>query len=118
MKRKTSIRLKAYVAYKRLKELHENKKTITYGELGEMIDTHYRQVGGVAGKIQDMFVEYNKEHNSKVPPLNALIVNKQTKRPGDGCNIEDPKEVLDFDYTSVFPEIEKKNFFFIRRKTI
>jgi len=115
---KRSKYMKTYVAYKRLKELHQNKKTITYGELGGMIDTHYRQVGGIAGKIQDMFVAYNKRHGAQVPPLNALVVNKRTKRPGYGCNIEDPKEVLDFDYTMVFPEIERQNFLCINIRRI
>jgi hypothetical protein len=50
----------------------------TYGELCSLLGLHPRAAGWFLGVIQ----EYCYRH--KLPPLQALVVNKKTRRPGHG----------------------------------
>jgi len=98
---------KILYVFNRLKELHKKAKTIAYSEIGGENDTHYRHVDRQAAYTQLAIQVYNKRHGTKLPHLNALIVNKQTRRPGCGCLTDNPLEVLSFEYESHYPEIEK-----------
>lgn len=54
------------------------RETITYGEIGKAIGIHHRQVGRAAGHIRDQILAPRD-----LPLLNALIVNADTRIPGD-----------------------------------
>jgi putative restriction endonuclease len=54
------------------------ERVITYGELGRSIDLHHRAVRYVLGVIQDYCL------GAQLPPLTILIVNQDTRRPGEG----------------------------------
>lgn len=50
----------------------------TYGELAKKLSLHHRAVGYFLSIIQDFC------RDRKLPPLQALVVNKQTRLPGYG----------------------------------
>lgn len=50
----------------------------TYKQIGELIGVHWRAVGWFLGEIQDYC------HRSKLPPLQALVVQSTTGLPGGG----------------------------------
>jgi len=98
---------KILYVFNRLKELHKKMQTITYGEIGEENDTHYRHINRQAAYTQLSIQVYNKRHGLQLPHLNALIVNAQTRRPGNGCLTGNPLEVFAFEYEPHYSEIEK-----------
>lgn len=98
---------KILYVFKRLKELQKKVKTITYGEIGYENGTHYRHVNKQAAYTQLAIEVYNKRHGLQLPHLNALIVNAQTRRPGNGCLTENPLEVFSCDYAPHYSEIER-----------
>jgi len=61
-----------------LVKLAEERRSITYGELAEIMGVHPRVCRYFLGLIQD--------HCSKrsLPPLQSLVVNKRTGLPGGG----------------------------------
>lgn len=104
--RRMSPSAKIRFSFRKLQELKKEMKTITYKEMGDQIDTHYRHVFRIVGLVQIAIQVYNKRHGTQVPHLNALVVNGATKRPGDGCLTENPVDVYKFDYEPVLPEID------------
>ena len=102
--------------FKRLKELKKALKTMTYKELGEEIDTHYRHVYKTASYTQFAIEVYNKHLKFDVPMLNALVVNAATRRPGNGCATENPADVFRYDYEPHYADIEKILEFIIEMK--
>jgi len=103
MKRSEKI-LKSWLE---LKTLWAKKEKISYEAMGDMIDTHYRQVGRIVGVIQSAIEVYNLRHSSHIPHINALVVNKRSQRPGGGCLTDKPSLIHTFDYTPMFNEIEQ-----------
>jgi putative restriction endonuclease len=65
-------------AWEILGSLAQRKKCITYGELGEAIGVHWRQVNHVLGLLQDYCID------NDFPPITILVVNKATGVPGTG----------------------------------
>ncbi|NLO07169.1 MAG: hypothetical protein GX131_15185 [candidate division WS1 bacterium] len=53
-------------------------ETITYGELGEQIGVHHRQVGRILGIIRDEICR----RGERAPMLNVLVVRKDQGVPG------------------------------------
>ena len=68
-------------------------KQITYGELDREIvrrglGHHVMEVqyGRPAGAIGDSLIELEEKWDESIPPLNAILVNKEDKLPGKGVN--------------------------------
>jgi hypothetical protein len=61
-----------------VRRANENGPVYTYGELCAELGLHPRSAGWLLGVIQS----YCKRN--KLPPLQALVVNKKTKLPGTG----------------------------------
>jgi len=61
-----------------LVEYAGNGQYTTYGELGERMGVHCRTCRYFLGKIQ----QYCKNNN--LPPLQSLVINKSTRKPGEG----------------------------------
>lgn len=71
----------------------QHRRTITYGHLDQEIvrrglchSVHAALYGRAAGTLGDALEETESELDLELPPLNILVVNKGTRRPGDGCN--------------------------------
>lgn len=64
-----------------LEKTAKNRKTITYSELGRMVNIPPFYIGHILFGLQ------NKLNRYPYPPLNYLVVNKQTGISGDGANI-------------------------------
>ena len=71
----------------------QHRRTITYKHLDREIvrrrlghSVHAAQYGRPAGTLGDALAETESELDLALPPLNILIVNKGTRRPGDGCD--------------------------------
>src|SRR4051812_23107914 len=68
-------------------------RPITYGEWdGEIVKrrlgqhVYALQYGHPAGVIGDACIEYAERTNSKVPPINLLVINAGKKLPGKGAD--------------------------------
>lgn len=68
---------RAYRAWPILTKRAQDRETITYGQLADMLGIHHRPIRYVLGVIQDYCIEAN------LPPLTILIVN-QSGKPGSG----------------------------------
>ncbi|MCL6272323.1 hypothetical protein M3P05_20615, partial [Sansalvadorimonas sp. 2012CJ34-2] len=71
----------------------KNGRTITYGEIDRVIvelgwghHVLHVQYGRPAGVIGDALIETEELWEDIIPPLNAIIVNAETKLPGKGVN--------------------------------
>lgn len=71
----------------------QNRRTITYKHLDQEIvrrglchSVHAAQYGKPAGTLGDALAETELELDLYLPPLNILVVNKTTRRPGVGCS--------------------------------
>lgn len=62
----------------------EKRSPQYYGTLSKAIGHNSARIGRQLGRIADIFSELSKASNKEVPLLNALVINKQSKRPGDG----------------------------------
>jgi len=72
------IRDKALLAIPELVRCAQLRETITYGDLARRIGLHHRQMRHIAGYVRDKICRPRK-----LPLLNALIVNAQTRMPGE-----------------------------------
>ena len=96
MKRRIDQRERAKTAWDILTELALNKQHTTYGGLGSRMGVHYRTCRFFLGLIQD----YCRERG--IPPLQSLVVNKASGRPGSGymaTSIEDIRGVHQSEYS-------------------
>ncbi|WP_167144533.1 hypothetical protein [Pseudomonas sp. OTU750018] len=71
----------------------KNRRTITYKHLDRELvrrglghSAHAALYGRVAGVVGDALRDTEKEEEMDLPPLNILVVNKGTRRPGTGCD--------------------------------
>lgn len=71
----------------------QHRRTITYKHLDQEIvrrglghSVHAALYGRAAGTLGDALEETEGELDLELPPLNILVVNKNTRRPGDGCD--------------------------------
>lgn len=62
----------------------EKRSPQYYGTLSKAIGHNTARIGRQLGRIADIFSELSKASNKEVPLLNALVINKQSKRPSDG----------------------------------
>ena len=69
---------KALSAFYQLKRCASGQRTITYGELGQLIGMHHRQVKTPLHNIQDACTELG------TPPITGLVVLKATGLPSSG----------------------------------
>src|SRR5579883_1071077 len=57
----------------------------TYGDLAKEIGIqNWRQLGKVLGYIGEKLMELGEANNKDIPPINCLVVNKDTGLPGEG----------------------------------
>lgn len=68
----------ANVLWPELVKAAKNKKLLYYNELAPLIKTNSLSVGRGLDPIQNYCLE------AKLPPITAIVVNKATKKPGDG----------------------------------
>ncbi|MGU3350031.1 HNH endonuclease [Pseudomonas monsensis] len=59
--------------------------TLTYGQLGSQLEIHHRACRYVLLEIQDYCLE------NDFPPLTMVVVNANTRTPGQGCVVNDPR---------------------------
>ncbi|KAF0252167.1 MULTISPECIES: hypothetical protein [Pseudomonas] len=71
----------------------KHRRTISYSHLDAEIvrrglgaHTHAAAYGRAAGLVGDALYELEEELGLELPPLNALVVKKYSRRPGSGCN--------------------------------
>lgn len=100
MKTKIDQKARAFKIWDILKYQAKNRKPITYGELAKKIDIHHRAVRFPLGLIQKYCIDHN------LPPLNILVINKNSSKPGSGYiattlkNIfKDQEKVFNFDWS-------------------
>ena len=79
-----------------------NRQTITYGQLAKILG--FKRAGTV-GNMLGYILAYCPAHD--LPPLTALVVNRQTGLPGKGFTIEnvsvEQERVFRFDWFSLMP---------------
>lgn len=81
-------------------------KTLTYKQLGEKIDRHYRNaVPKLLGYIRDEICIKND-----LPMLNAIVINNQTKLPGDSFLSEETNHWSKKKYRERYEEIRDAVF--------
>ena len=86
---KLGLSLVQRTALETLEENAKNRTTITYGELGRLIDVAPENVGKFLFPLQKKLNEVG------YPPLNYLVVNKETGIPGDGANAPHNGKLID-----------------------
>ena len=67
-----------------------------YGELARKIGIHHRTLNHSLGSIGRALMDLERRWGRQVPPIQALVINKSSKRPGAGFAIFTPDE-KDFD---------------------
>jgi len=72
-----------------LERAARNRTTITYGELGTIIDMETKDVGCFLKPLQE------KLNSIGYPPLNYLVVNKQSGIPGYNVNAPHGYKLID-----------------------
>ena len=81
-------------------------ETLTYKQLGEKIDRHYRNaVPKLLGYIRDEICL-----NQGLPMLNAIVINNQTKLPGDRFLPEGTDHLSKKEYQKRYKEIRDAVF--------
>jgi len=79
--------------------LRAKRENMTYGDAGDLTGTHYRHISRLLAVIQVATDVYNLLNETQVPHLNALIVHKRDRKPGDGCVTTHPHSVQLFDFS-------------------
>lgn len=80
---------RAFYTWAILTKTAKNNTTITYGELGEQINVHPRAIRFILEIIQDFCL------SNGLQPLTILVLNKNTRLPGNGFiayDIKNPKD--------------------------
>ena len=62
------------------------EQKITYGDLAEELEWHWRVLRTPLGCIGDTLLELNERWSDEIPSIQGLVVNKQTGLPGDNVN--------------------------------
>ena len=62
------------------------KKKIYYGDLAKELGLHHRVLRSPLGCIGDTLLELGEKWQEEIPPIQGLVVNKQTELPGDSVN--------------------------------
>ena len=85
------------------------RQEIRYGDLAEELDLHHRVLRRPLGCIGDTLLELGELWQEKIPPVQGLVVNKQTGLPGNNVNflrqIVDPgqkEEIVKAELGNVF----------------
>lgn len=78
---------RAYLAWPILCTRAKSHSDITYGELASLLGIHHRAVRYVLGPIQEYCMEEG------LPPLTALVLNKNTGMPGTGFIAREVDEI-------------------------
>ena len=60
------------------------RQKITYGTLGEEIGVHHRALRHPLDHIGNTVLELGKRWSEEIPPIQTLVVNKETGLPGEG----------------------------------
>ncbi|MCS4534011.1 hypothetical protein [Neisseria montereyensis] len=86
-----------------------NRQTMTYTDLSVKMYEHY--AAGVLGGILEYIAVYCNQN--ELPPLTAIVVNKETGLPGLSIPVEADlnrvrEQVYQFDWYSIFPPTEQE----------
>lgn len=82
------------------------KEPLTYKQLGEKIDRHYRNaVPNLLGYIRDEICRKND-----LPMLNVIVINNKTKLPGDSFLPEGTKHLSKKEYRERYEKIRDAVF--------
>lgn len=81
---------KAKLLWPELIKLAKSHKQKTYGELAPLIDVHHQSLGSALGPIQD----YCQDEG--LPALTAVVINKDSRKPGSGFKGGSINEVYDY----------------------
>ena len=87
----------------------QKRETITYKELADKIAKHHRIMPHVLGHIRDEICR-----KQKLPLLNAIVVNKNTKMPGESFLPEGTNSLTKIEYRNKFEELRDEVFTFDR----
>ena len=87
-------------AFAELKKVAQKGTTITYGELADTIDTHHRVLPRALGLL------WRWCEKKGYPHINALVVNKITKVPGEGYQPENRPTTME-ELNALWKEIHK-----------
>jgi hypothetical protein len=75
--------------FETLENTAKARETITYGEVGKILKVEPTSVGHLLFELQ---TKLNKEG---YPPLNYLVVRRDTRMPGSGVNIPHHGRIID-----------------------
>ncbi len=87
----------------------QKRETITYKELADKIARHHRILPHVLGYIRDEICQ-----KQKLPLLNAIVVNKNTKMPGESFLPDGTDSLTKIEYRNKFEELRDEVFTFDR----
>lgn len=77
-----------------LVNLAKSGQTIFYSEMAEELSLmnihdrpiHHRHIGRIVGSVADTLIELGEEWEELIPPISAVVINKNTGQPGEGCD--------------------------------
>ena len=95
----------AYRALPHLVRCAQLRETITYGELGGRIGIHHRPVRFLLGYIRD---EICRQRN--LPLLNVIVVNKNTRLPGESFLAGGTSQLTGEEYKQRFEDLRDEVF--------
>lgn len=101
----SNVILKANLALPYLVYYAQKKQIVTYKELGDKIDYHYRSVGHALGYILDEIC-IKKE----LPMITVIVVNGHTRIPGSGFLPEGTLHLSPEEYEKKFKESRNEVF--------
>ena len=83
------------------------RQKITYGTLGEEIGVHHRALRYALDCIGNTVLELGKWWSEEIPPIQALVVNKETGLPGTGAHflrerVVNPRKIVEEKLGEIF----------------
>ena len=83
------------------------RQKITYGTLGEEIGVHHRALRYALDCIGNTVLELGKRWSEEIPPIQALVVNKETGLPGKGAHflrerVVNPQQIVEEKLEEIF----------------
>ncbi|QEY25191.1 hypothetical protein [Neisseria zalophi] len=100
---------RAMQAWPILQSAAMSRQTMTYKDLS--IKMYGRDIAATLGSILEYIAVYCNQN--ELPPLTAIVVNKETGLPGVGIPVEEDlnkvrEQVYQFDWYGIFPPTEQE----------
>lgn len=86
------------------------KPTITYGELARQIDTFHLALRYPLGRIGEAIFELGEEWEEDIPEIQGLVVNQDTRLPGDSVNFLYNRQLSNEEKKKKVKKVHKKIF--------